>query len=238
MHPSVTFLNFDNTYTWQRNLLRFPHEWIDMYDIEGTNLYCDDDAIKEIEKRIARRHTRGMTLIGSGNYHYVSYVLLKQFHEPFTLVLFDHHTDMNEQTLFPLLSCGSWVSYAQKNVPTLKHVVIIGSATSYVSSHVTTFPKNDVMYAPMTIVRAIPTKHVYISIDKDVLRPQDAQTNWDQGTMSLQMLLTYIDYLFRYKHVLGVDVCGEDRTFCVKNEQANEAIIRACFKHMPISSAS
>ncbi|KHF29481.1 hypothetical protein LR68_01842 [Anoxybacillus sp. BCO1] len=51
MHPSVTFLNFDNTYTWQRNLLRFPHEWIDMYDIEGTNLYCDDDAIKEIEKK-------------------------------------------------------------------------------------------------------------------------------------------------------------------------------------------
>ncbi len=43
-------LNFDNTYTWQRNLLRFPHEWIDMYDIEGTNLYCDDHAMQEIEK--------------------------------------------------------------------------------------------------------------------------------------------------------------------------------------------
>ncbi len=78
----------------------------------------------------------------------------------------------------------------------------------------------------MTIVRAIPTKHVYISIDKDVLRPQDAQTNWDQGTMSLQMLLIYIDYLFRYKHVLGVDVCGEDRTFCVKmNKQTKRLYV-------------
>lgn len=238
MHPSVTFLNFDHTYTWQRNLLRFPHEWIDMYDIKGTNLYCDDQAIREIESRLTRRYTRGITFIGSGNYHYVSYALLKQLHEPFTLVLFDHHTDMNEQTLFPLLSCGSWVSYAQKHVPTLKHIVIIGSATSHVSSCVTIFPKSDMMYAPMTIVRAIPTKHIYISIDKDVLRPQDAQTNWDQGTMSLRTLTTYVDYLFRYKHVLGVDICGEDVSFCAKNEKANEAIIRACFKHISISSAS
>lgn len=238
MHPSVTFLNFDHTYTWQRNLLRFPHEWIDMYDIKGTNLYCDDQAIREIESRLTRRYTRGITFIGSGNYHYVSYVLLKQFHEPFTLVLFDHHTDMNEQTLFPLLSCGSWVSYAQKHVPTLKHVVIIGSASSQSSSHVTIFPKSDLIYAPTAIMRAIPTKHVYISIDKDVLRKQDAQTNWDQGTMALHTLVTYIGHLFQSKHVLGVDICGEDRSFCAKNEQANETIIRACFKHMPVSSAS
>ena len=238
MHPSVTFLNFDDTYTWQRNLLRFPHEWIDMYDINGTNLYCDRKAMTEIERRLASRQAIGITLIGSGNYHYVSYALMKQFHEPFTLVLFDHHTDMNERTLFPFLSCGSWVSYAQKHVPALKHIVIIGSATSHVSSCVTIFPKSDMMYAPMTIVRAIPTNNVYISIDKDVLRPEDAQTNWDQGTMSLQTLVTYIDHLFRYKHVLGVDLCGEDVSFCAKNEKANEAIIRACFKHIPISSAS
>lgn len=89
----VTMLNFDGTYRPQKRLFRFPHEWIDLSDVPETNLYCSGEALAEIERRLRRRRMRGAVLIGNGNFHYVSYLLIKEMKEPFTLVLFDHHTD-------------------------------------------------------------------------------------------------------------------------------------------------
>ena len=54
----------------------------------------------------------------------------------------------------------------------------------------------------------IPTAAIWITIDKDVLRPSDAGTNWDQGQMPLGALLDGIQRLARGKRVLGADVCG------------------------------
>jgi arginase family enzyme len=54
----------------------------------------------------------------------------------------------------------------------------------------------------------IPTNAIWISIDKDVLRPTDAGTNWDQGEMPLGALLDGLQRLARGKRVLGADLCG------------------------------
>jgi hypothetical protein len=56
---------------------------------------------------------------------------------------------------------------------------------------------------------SLPTESVWVSIDKDVLRPEDAVTNWDQGMMPLDFLLTAMDRLSRRRRIVGVDVCGE-----------------------------
>ena len=50
-----------------------------------------------IKRALNRRKNKGITFIGSGNYHYVSHLLLEEINKPFTLILFDHHTDMNLQ---------------------------------------------------------------------------------------------------------------------------------------------
>lgn len=45
------------------------------------------------------------------------------------------------------------------------------------------------------ILVAIPTRSVYVSIDKDVLNEADAITNWDQGNMKLGQLLDLLGYM-------------------------------------------
>jgi len=59
------------------------------------------------------------------------------------------------------------------------------------------------------ILERMPTDGVWITIDKDVLRPEDAVTNWDQGQMPLAALLTALRMVAVRKRLVGVDVCGE-----------------------------
>lgn len=55
----------------------------------------------------------------------------------------------------------------------------------------------------------LPTEAVWVTIDKDVLRPADAATNWDQGRMPLDTLLSALRRIALHRRVIGVDVCGE-----------------------------
>src|SRR5690606_21987523 len=59
------------------------------------------------------------------------------------------------------------------------------------------------------ILAAIPTREVYISIDKDVLHPSEAATNWDQGNMKLDELIDLLVFIYENKKVCGIDICGE-----------------------------
>ena len=59
------------------------------------------------------------------------------------------------------------------------------------------------------LVSRLPTHAVWITIDKDVLRPEDAATNWDQGEMPLEALLAALRRLAGARRILGVDICGE-----------------------------
>jgi hypothetical protein len=55
----------------------------------------------------------------------------------------------------------------------------------------------------------IRTHAVYITIDKDVLVPQQAVTNWDQGCMTLQHVEAILNVLGEHHQVTGIDVCGD-----------------------------
>lgn len=59
------------------------------------------------------------------------------------------------------------------------------------------------------LVEAIPTRAIWLTIDKDVLRPQDACTNWDQGQMSLDHVLSAVERLAQHRAIAGIDVCGD-----------------------------
>ena len=59
------------------------------------------------------------------------------------------------------------------------------------------------------LVARVPTEAVWVTIDKDVLRPADAATNWDQGEMPLHALLDALAALAKGRRIVGVDVCGE-----------------------------
>ncbi|TCS04314.1 arginase family protein [Caulobacter sp. BK020] len=55
----------------------------------------------------------------------------------------------------------------------------------------------------------IETDAVYITIDKDVLRPDDAITNWDQGQLSLAALERLVRAVAERARVIGADVVGD-----------------------------
>lgn len=59
------------------------------------------------------------------------------------------------------------------------------------------------------VLRAIETEAVYITVDKDVLSPVDAETNWDQGKLSLNGLLAWLKLLLAHRRIVGIDVIGD-----------------------------
>jgi arginase family enzyme len=247
LNKGVTFLNFDETYFLQQNLQSYPHESVDFLSLRQVHLYCEKDSLEEIERRLSDRKQKGITFIGNGNYHYVTYLLLKEIKTPFTLVLFDNHPDidMSVDTTEEIISCGSWVSFALEHIPMMKQVIIIGPSSAKLAStdfsNVTIFPfdrlQNDFS---KHILSAIQTDTVYISIDKDVLSKTDAATNWDQGNMSIHTLIQYLQDIFKHKDVYGVDICGEVpsspnnmflptyKDSIQKNEAANIKILQTC----------
>ena len=215
LHHDVTVLNFDQLYAQQPRLAERADEWIELADIASTNLFCTREALAEIRRRLSGRSSPGITYIGSGNYHYVSYELLSEIDRPFSLVLFDNHTDaMRPQALPGLLTCGSWVAEAAVRLPLLRQIVFVGVHSEARIEHAGIRSKTVLLPDPVSpdrLLSALSADDVYISVDKDVLDRSDAATDWDQGTMRLQQLVRALHALVLHKNVVGVDVCGELR---------------------------
>ena len=60
-----------------------------------------------------------------------------------------------------------------------------------------------------SLIARLPTEAVWVTIDKDVLRPAEATTNWDQGEMPLDALLGALGRLAACRRIAGIDICGE-----------------------------
>jgi Arginase family len=61
----------------------------------------------------------------------------------------------------------------------------------------------------------VPTNDVYITIDKDALREQDAVTNYHgflQGAMTLEDMVTALKVIAKHKNIIAMDVCGDGST--------------------------
>lgn len=244
----ISVLNFDGTLKNQPLLRQYPAEWIDFSDLRGCYGYCSGQSLRQIQQRLSARKYRCITLIGNGNHHYVTYVLLSEIRQPFSLLLFDHHTDLALRGHDPLISCGSWVSVALETLTLLKRVVIVGAQPaggeqiSEIPDKVTIIPEQEASRLPTAAVvrmicAALPDLPLYISVDKDVLNRENAITNWDQGSMTLPQLLDVIRALKQIFPIVGVDICGElplpPHAFPTaeqvrqlkKNEMANKAIV-------------
>ena len=114
MSFDVEILQFSKIYDQESFYLRDKSShFIDLTDISGTNCMCDDEALREIADRI-------------GNYHYMSAVYLRKVREPFSLVVLDHHTDM-QRPMFDILSCGGWVLDVLENNEFVRDIHVIGA---------------------------------------------------------------------------------------------------------------
>ncbi|PWJ37379.1 arginase family protein [Fibrobacter succinogenes] len=215
--------------------------WLDCTKIVGTDCYCDDDAIKEINELIDNAEcdieNRGNStsapaihFFDNGNYHYMSKLWTDRVQEPFTLIVFDHHPDMQPPRFGGILSCGAWVKEVLDNNKFIQSIIIIGvkdelvetvreelsqSGEANILEKVTFIKESELSTLPSqtslsSFLSRLSSQHsLYISIDKDALSPTYAATNWDQGSLTLDALKNCITTLASGRKILGIDICGE-----------------------------
>ncbi|WMJ74645.1 arginase family protein [Cytophagaceae bacterium ABcell3] len=191
---------------------------------------------QNIQSFIDRINT-GITFLGSGNYHYLSYFLIKKIKEPFSLILIDHHSDAITSDF---LHCGNWVAKALESNPLLISVLMIGVHDRYpnllksqsFSDKIIYIPTSELNCSLLPKLNALtPTLPLYISIDKDALKDESAKTDWDHGCMTLAQLSDILHTLRKHT-IVGVDICGElpvpkNKEACQLNQTANLVILEA-----------
>ena len=155
---------------------------VDLRSLEGTNCYCSPEAAEVIKREIAKIPLSTVCWIDTGDYHYISYFRGCLIDEPFEVVLLDNHTD--DFDLSDTLSCGNWVTALKRDS----------------LCHSRPFPPHcgpDPQSLP-----------IFLSIDLDVLSPSEFRTNWDQGKMTFDELLTTIREIAASRRIIAIDICG------------------------------
>ena len=124
----MTVMDFSGIYEREPWMRERKERWISFRGLPGTDGYCTDEAAAEIRRRIAETHARGIHFLDSGNYHYLTKFWIEKIREPFELIVFDRHSDMQPSALLPLTSCGNWLLEALEEQPLLRRVWLIGPA--------------------------------------------------------------------------------------------------------------
>ena len=255
---SIVLMNFSGIYKEEKFWKDRQVSWIEVQDICGTNCYCDDEAIAEISKRTESHSVAGIHFIDSGNYHYMTRLWLTGMKEPFCLLVYDNHTDMQPPAFGGILSCGGWIAASLEELENLKHVILVGpdeaayeqvdeklkDRVTFLSrerlQEMTEAEINELLRDTVSKVCKWKTENgstdqtdlegflpLYISVDKDVLCAEDAQTTWSQGDMRLNTLLSCVQAVIecaeeRCGIIAGVDICGEADAENVHDNERND----------------
>ncbi|MCR4433695.1 MAG: hypothetical protein NUV70_06575 [Caldiserica bacterium] len=207
----VYFWDTDGSLKEQKGLLALEGKFI---PYPFTKLLLAQENFPLLEKLIPLPPS--LAFLGSGDYHFLTYFHLRKFRFPFRLLLIEHHTDTQESET-SLLSCGNWMNWALK-LPHLKDVLVFGP------EEVCHLDARMKILVPSSLnkieLRELP---LYISIDKDVLAPEELKLGWEQGTWKLSELLDFLSLILSQSvNLIGADVCGEPASspcdFSLKNQ--------------------
>ena len=208
--------------------------WFDCTRIDGTDCYCDEEAQAILRKQITEASsisTPSIHFFDNGNYHYMSKLWTDSIPNPFDLVVFDHHPDMQPPRFEGILSCGGWIKEVLDHNQFVQKVIVIGVADHLVEeiqedlthanaaeilNRVTFIRESELKIHPQNLasrvrseLASIISSNLYISIDKDALNTQEAATNWDQGSLTFEQLAETLQALALNRKILGIDICGE-----------------------------
>lgn len=220
-------LDFTHVYCdeYIKDIDRF--RYMDCSDIEETDMYCSKEAYKRIWEKIKPYGIQGIHYIDSGNYHYITKIITDHIDEPFGLVMYDHHTDMQIPMVPGMMSCGDWAGQALSQNKNLRQLVMVGppekdidqtleSHNGSQSGRLLIFSAEDLhgglLENKLKLIRTdLP---LYISIDKDVLGTEDCETNWSQGDMSIDGLERLLGvFLGGQGEERNYDACRNDERY-------------------------
>ncbi|MEY2557414.1 MAG: hypothetical protein QOE34_839 [Verrucomicrobiota bacterium] len=176
-------------------------------------------------------------LYGSGDFHHLTALWIRQVADPFVLISFDNHPDWDLRP--PRWGCGGWVNRALE-LPTVKKVSvwgcgnfecwwpwqIFGNRRAERDGRLEVHPWADdrplsdqgrrgaILRANWRerfaeFARALAGSNVYVTIDLDCLRADEAVTNWENGRFTAENLVWALTQLRASgARVVGGDICG------------------------------
>lgn len=219
-------LDFDGSVPAQTaHGLPAPEVIVDCTDLgPAARLWASAAQRAEVRRRLQPAQRSCPTFIGSGDFHHISALLLEQFGEPLTVVVFDHHPDW--ERLPPRYGCGAWINRALE-LPQVRQILHVGAGSGDLNfpaaftgnraavregrlrlltwSELASDP--DAGFAA-ALARINPGS-VYVSVDKDCLRSAFALTNWEEGKLELDFLLRCLQRIRTAHDIAGFDVTGE-----------------------------
>ncbi|MDP3788939.1 MAG: arginase family protein [Candidatus Omnitrophota bacterium] len=236
MISSVRILNFDDSITAQKNLVnRYKPEITDLRDLAPYARYwAGKNTVNGLRKCLPTEGNT-ITFLGSGDFHHISRLLINQPKEPISVIVFDGHPDWD---IMPQpLCCGSWVNDAAR-AENVRKIILVGVSSddpavvergkiemypysrkpSLVFTGKIPFLKRiywdeikgkDIAALFRKILSRLPTRHVYVSIDKDCLRSEYAATNWEEGKLALDELLLMLKLIKENADIIGADIVGD-----------------------------
>jgi hypothetical protein len=176
------------------------------------------------------------TLYGSGDFHHLTGLWVRQIRKPFILISFDNHPDWDTRP--PSWSCGTWINRALENAPITRAAIWgcgnfelnpphrwFANHAALRSGQLEAWPWIDRFGKSahrrwsgikpenwrskfIQFVETLRGRHVYITIDLDCLSPEYAISDWEQGLFATEDLVWALAQIRRGALVVGGDICG------------------------------
>jgi len=175
-------------------------------------------------------------LYGSGDFHHLTALRLRPIAEPIVLVSFDNHPDWDVRP--PSWGCGGWVNRALElphvrhasvwgcgNFECWWPHQIFGNRRAERAGILEVHPwaddrpvkdrqrkgailREDWRERFERFLKTIGGENIYITIDLDCLRIEEAVTNWESGRFSIPDLQWALGKLREFCRIIGGDICG------------------------------
>ena len=229
--PKAIHLNLDNA--WPADALPIATRDVTRW---GPHLRFSAPA-RLIESFYAKTATDPFVLYGSGDFHHLTALWLRKLTEPFVLVSFDNHPDWDIRP--PRWCCGGWLNRALELPHLTKISVwgcgnfecwwpgrIFGNRRAERNGKLEVHPWADDRLASdqerhgailstnwrkrfTEFARALGRTNLYVTIDLDCLRTQDAVTNWENGRFAIEDVAWAVSQLREAgAQIIGGDICG------------------------------
>jgi arginase family enzyme len=177
-----------------------------------------------------------LLLYGSGDFHYLTALRLRRVAGPVVLVSFDNHPDWDVRP--PKWGCGGWVNRALELPHVRRVSVwgcgnfecwwphqIFGNRRAECAGILEVHPWADDRPAKdrqrkgailrdnwrdrfEQFSKSLANQNLYVTIDLDCLRIEEAVTNWENGRFSVVDLQWALGKLRESCRIIGGDICG------------------------------
>ena len=175
-------------------------------------------------------------LYGSGDYHYLASVLLRRVSQPVTVISFDNHPDWDIRP--PHWACGGWVNRALEmpnvrrvsvwgcgnfelafpsrlfaNRTALRNGTLEVHAWAErqkpaVQRRFNCMTRESWMDRFDAFAQSLAGQQIYVTVDLDCLRKEEALTNWENGLFTAEEVAWALRQLRHHSEIVAGDLCG------------------------------